>query len=164
MHWAHCLSNPLNCRTTSGQFLVPQGELHEKGMHTTLQYTKMQQTAQSCKGWILTTNEDVNEQKDQEKWRKRQPTYRSRKHFFSNFKITNKTTYYSLPQNRLVHSCNKQENWGCCASQWGYNSPMVNLVLTIRPRLTITTSLHHHGISLNKQHPVSCYTLSSHTT
>ena len=24
--------------------------------------------------------------------------------FFSNFKITNKTTYYSLPQNRLVHS------------------------------------------------------------
>ena len=171
MHWAHCLSNPLNCRTTSGQFLVPQGELHEKGMHTTLQYMKMQQTAQSFKGWILTTNEDVNEQKDQEKWRKRQPTYRSRKHFFQqlqdyqqNHLLLSTTEQTSSFLVEIIRTCNKQENWGCCASQWGYNSPMVNLVLTIRPRLTITTSLHHHGMSLNKQHTVSCYTLSCHTT
>ena len=96
---------------------------------------------------------------------KKKATYRSRKHFFQQLQDYHKTTYYSLPQNRIVHflveiirTCNKQENWGCCASQWGYNSPMVNLVLTIRPRLTITTSLHHHGMSLNKQHTVSCYT------
>ena len=86
---------------------------------------------------------------------KKKATYRSRKQFFSNFKITNKplTIVSTTEQNssflvETIRTCNRKTEVAVQASGDAIVCPMVNLVVTIRPRLTTVTSLHHHGMSL----------------
>ena len=60
-----------------------------------------------------------------------------------------------------IRTCNRKTGVAVQASGDAIVCPMVNLVVTIRPRLTTTSSPWHEP---DKQHPVSCYTLSHHTT